>query len=239
MAVIDIVKEISEEYLRKIKAGETYRQILNHRNAISDAIYSGFNQLHLGAVCRKFGLTNNKWLGFAQVGKLKGRVHKYTKTTPLPFYSYSFKYAGLTQFSITAYNRSDADKQAFEKDPTAVFISSFGFFKYHQMVNVLQTTLADKFPVTPGYEIMIDPVKARHVIFDRLSADKKDYFDRKLISMIGASFLTRITPDDEEIDLVSTWLDRLDEKPSYLYSLSNEAGKLATEILNEYKAKAA
>jgi len=235
--VKDIVKQISKKFIERIAAGEVLDLKRGHMNAKAERKYSSFAQVVLSLVIAKEGFMNNKWLGFKQVNSLKGQVLKGSKSTIVPFSSMAYKYErpnGNT-FTITAFNREEADKEAFKKDPAAKLHSNYFVLKYHRIFNVEQTSLSGEFAPTPGFQLVNDSMKARELIKEKLDPER-DFFEQKLLSLLGASFMTLTRPTKEEIILYQVWLSRLEEKPTFLYALSSEAGRLVEEILDDVKA---
>jgi antirestriction protein ArdC len=180
---------------------------------------------------------NNKWLTLKQANDLDGQVLKGSKGTAVPYSSkaYSYKRPNGKTFKINAWSREEADAEAFKKDKAAKYESEYFFYRYYTVYNVEQTTLASEFTATPGYQAVSDSAKARALVEARLD-DKRDFTERKLLILLGASFMTATKPNKDEMVLYQAWLSRLNEKPTFLYTLSTEAGRIVDEILEDIKA---
>ena len=234
--VNEIVKSISEEFFRRVSAGQIVDLKQSHQNAQTEIKYKGFGQITLQLAAMRGGFKSNKWLGFKQVSTLKGERLPHSRYTPFPYSAINYIYNGSSgeTFLITADSQTEADEKAKEKEPGATFKRHYFFFKFHRLFNVTQTSLAAEYPATPGYEIVSDPIKARELFFNKLDP-KRVYFEKRLVGFIGASFLTLTRPDKDERELVTTWLNKVNEKPAFLYIIASEATKIAEEIINDFK----
>lgn len=233
--VKEMIKDISKDILDWIRKGEVMDNT-EQLNPSTGTVYKGLNKFWLNMVARIKGMANNQWMTLNQVNELGGSVNKGSKSTAVFFASPVFYYKGSDgkKFTVKANGRTDADEQAFEKDPGSEYDGQYTVFKYYRVFNVIQTSMFNKYPIKTNISPLINPLEARKLIYESLD-EKKDFYDRKLIALFGASCLTQIMPTDEEISFVEGWLKKLDENPQYLFWISNDAYKAADKILDSLK----
>lgn len=236
----ELIKEISVEILNWVRRGEVINMVTEHRNPSSKTAYKGINRFILNMIAKEQGFENNHWLTFNQVSELGGLVNKGAASTPVFFASPVFKYKGSDgkTFTVTASSRIDADLQAHEKDAGAVYDNNYVAVKYYRVFNVVQTSISDKFANSGVQSALVNPSEARRLIFLSLD-EKKDFYDRKLISLFGAACLTQTRPTEDEISLIDGWLKKLDENPNYLYWTASAAHKAADEVLDSLRRESA
>lgn len=235
----EIIREIAYDFISSVAKGEP-QFLKGHQNASTGGVYQGYNQLSL-AMAAKDRYSNNRWLTYKQAEALNGFVNEGETGTYCFKFSVSYKYKGNGgEFKVYCDSREEADLKAKEKDPTAIFLKKDTLITRFVCFNVEQTSFADTGEFPPIIKNMIDlpVVEVRRLIEKDLSSER-DYFDRKLISLLGASFLTQTIPAREDIELTEKWLERLEEKPTYLYALANEASKLSRGFAEKPKLLAA
>lgn len=232
-SIQDIIKETSIEILDWIRKGELIDISSDQLNPHSNVSYKGMNKIWLSLTAKKQNMLNNQWLTKNQIEAEKGELKKGVHYTMCFKSSTIFKYKDESgkMFDITAFSRIEADILAKEKTAEPIYIGQRQFTNYFRLYNVTQTTLEQKYPPKNKFNAAYDPMEARRLVGEQLDKED-DFFDRKLITLLGAACLTQIVPTADELLLVEAWLKKLDEKPSYLYWLSKKAYKVAGNVLD-------
>ncbi len=147
------------------------------KNPISNAFYTGFNQLYLSFIADDKNFIINKWLTFKQASELKGVIKKGEKATPVMYYNRVFR------------NEKGENLQPKEvqklinetgKTLTELNVTTKGFLRFYFVFNVAQIKgLPESFYKTDG-TVLTDIEKievAEHILSNSKAEIKHKFID--------------------------------------------------------------
>ena len=118
------------------------------KNPISNAFYTGFNQLYLSFIADDKNYSINKWLTFKQASELKGVIIKGEKATPVMYYNRVFKNEKGENIQP---NEVQKLINSTGKTLAELKITSNGFLRFYFVFNVAQISgLPESFYKTDG-----------------------------------------------------------------------------------------